>query len=198
MCEVFDRHGIELKVRSVGDQIGFAVRGWHLSEIHQSFHGSFLLAANILTYSFLWNRVRVQGGAYGCGFQADRYGNIFSYSYRDPTPDRTLRVYQDAADFLRTFVSEGESLDKYIISTLNDLNPLLAPREKGTLADNRFLGGYTREQAEKIRKEILYASPEDLLKLADILDAFAEKSAVCVVAPGSLLDRCSGLSQADL
>ena len=179
-------------------QVGFAVRGWHLSEIHQSFHGSFLLAANILTYSFLWNRVRVQGGAYGCGFQADRYGNIFSYSYRDPTPDRTLRVYQDAADFLRTFVSEGESLDKYIISTLNDLNPLLAPREKGTLADNRFLGGYTREQAEKIRKEILYASPEDLLKLADILDAFAEKSAVCVVAPGSLLDRCSGLSQADL
>lgn len=192
-CESSFRQGYRIPA-----QVGFAVRGWRLSEIRQSFHGSFLLAANILTYSFLWNKVRVQGGAYGCGFQADRYGNVFSYSYRDPTPERTLRVYQSASAFLRSFVSEGESLDKYVISTLNDLNPLLSPREKGALADNRFFSGYSREEAEKLRKEILYATPEDLLRLAGILDFFAEKSAVCVVAPGSLLDQCEGLSLADL
>ncbi|MBQ8072715.1 MAG: insulinase family protein [Clostridia bacterium] len=179
-------------------QVGFAVRGWRLSEMDESFRGPLFLAANILTYSYLWVRIRVQGGAYGCGFQADRYGNLYSYSYRDPTPARTLQADQDASAFLREFLSGGESLDKFIISTLNDLNPLLSPREKGALADGRYFSGYTREEAEAIRKSILHATPEDLLALLPVLDAFAEHGAVCVVAPGDSLDACPDLPQADL
>ena len=179
-------------------QVGFAVRGWHLSGMDARFHGSLLLLANILTYSYLWNKVRVQGGAYGCGFQADRFGNLFSYSYRDPSPDRTLDVDRGASAFLREFLSGGESLDKYIISTLNDLNPLLSPREKGAVADIRYLTGYTWQQAEELRSQILHATPADLEKAASLLDAFAEKGAVCVVAPDALLEKCSGLTVADL
>ncbi|MBP3721065.1 MAG: hypothetical protein J6J41_07005, partial [Clostridia bacterium] len=92
----------------------------------------------------------------------------------------------------------GEGLDKFIISTLNDLNPLLSPRDKGAVADSRWLSGYSREEAEKLRKEILYVTPEDLRRSAALLDAFAEKGSVCVVAPGELLDQCPDLPQADL
>ena len=179
-------------------QVGFAVRGYRLSERDLPFRGSLYLLANILTLSHLWVRVRVQGGAYGCGFQVDRTGNIFTYSYRDPSPARTLSIAREASSFLKDFLAGGESLDKYVISTLNDLNPLLSPREKGSLADARFLSGYTRDQAEKLRQEILHATPADLEAAASLLDLFAEESAICVVAPGELLEKCEGLEFADL
>ena len=179
-------------------QVGFAARGWHLSRMGEPFHGSLLLLANLLTYSFLWNRVRVQGGAYGCGFQADRFGHLMSYSFRDPTPGKTLAVDAEASAFLEEFLAGGEGLDKFIISTLNDLNPLLSPWDKGAVADSRWVSGYTREEAEKLRKEILYVTQEDLRRSSVLLDAFAEKGSVCVVAPGELLDQCPDLPQADL
>ena len=179
-------------------QVGFAVRGYNLSEMNIPFRGSLVLLANILTLSYLWNRVRVQGGAYGCGFHADRYGNVYTYSYRDPSPDRTLSVDSGASAFLREFLSGGEGLDKYIISTLNDLNPLLSARDKGMLADLRLLSGYTREQAEKVRREVLYSTPADLEETAALLDLFAEKGSVCVVAPGELLEKCPDLNISDL
>ena len=193
LCDAPMRQGYRIPA-----QVGFAVRGWHLKKAGADFHGSLFLTANILTYSWLWNQVRVQGGAYGCGFQVDRFGNLFSYSYRDPSPDRTLSVDAGAPDFLKAFVSGGENLDKFIISTLNDLNPLLSPRDQGALADNRFFSGYTRAQAETIRRQILNTTPDDLLRLADLLSAFAAHGAVCVVAPGDLLEKCPDLSVADL
>ena len=179
-------------------QVGFAARGWNLRGSEYPYRPQLFLAANILTYSYLWNQVRVLGGAYGCGFQADRYGNLFSYSYRDPTPGRTLGVDAGAADFLRAFARGDEDLDKYIISTLNDLNPLISAREKGALADSRIFTCYTQAQAEETRKLILGATRSDLEQIADLLEAFAREGAVCVVAPGDQLEKCPDLTTGDL
>ena len=176
-------------------QIGFAVRGWR---INKHFEGSMWLATSILSLGYLWNQVRVQGGAYGAGIQIDRAGNLFSYSYRDPTPARTLTADSGEANFLRDFAKEGEELDSYIISALNELNPLLSPRDKGSLADGRFMTGYTREEAEKIRKQILNATPEDLIRCAEWLESFAREGAVCVVAHQDALKACDGLEISDL
>ena len=176
-------------------QIGFAVRGWR---INKPFEGSMWLATSILSLGYLWNQVRVQGGAYGAGIQIDRAGNLFSYSYRDPTPARTLTADSGEANFLRDFAKEGEELDSYIISALNELNPLLSPRDKGSLADGRFMTGYTREEAEKIRKQILNATPEDLIRCAEWLEPFAREGAVCVVAHQDALKACDELEISDL
>ena len=156
------------------------------------------LATSILTLGYLWNKVRVQGGAYGAGIQVDRSGNLFSYSFRDPTPARTLEADAGAAAFLRDFAEQGEDLDQYIISALNSLNPLLSPRDKGSLADGRWMNGYTREEAERIRRQILYAKPEDLVRCGQWLDAFAQEGAVCVVAHQDALNACAGLEIKDL
>ena len=180
-------------------QIGFAVRGYRLSKLGLRFDGTMWLATSILTLGYLWNRVRVQGGAYGAGIQVDRSGNLFSYSYRDPTPARTLEADAGASAFLRDFAQQqGADLDQYIISALNSLNPLLSPRDKGSLADGRWMNGYTREEAERIRREILYAKPEDLIRCGQWLDAFARDGAVCVVAHEDALNACEGLEIRDL
>ncbi len=187
-----------LKGYRIPSQVSYAVRGWRLSECRIPFHGAMWLASNILSLGYLWNQIRVQGGAYGAGFSVDRFGNVYTWSYRDPSPDRTLDVCKHLSAALREFVAGGESLDKYIISCLNDLNPLLSAREKGALADSRYLNGYTQEMAERIRREILFATEEDLLRCCDFLDLLAEKGAVCVVGPGDALMKCEGLDIGDL
>ena len=179
-------------------QIGFAARGYRLSRCGAEFAGSMWLAGSILTLGYYWNRIRVQGGAYGAGLQIDRSGNLFSYSFRDPTPGRTLAADSGAGNFLRTFAAGGENLDKYIISALNELNPLLSPRDKGALADARALTGYTREESERIRKEVLNTTPEQLAACGEWLDRFAEEGSVCVVAHGDALRQCGGLEIQDL
>ncbi len=179
-------------------QIGFAARGYRLSRCGKNFSGSMWLAGSILSLEYLWTKVRVQGGAYGAGLQIDRSGNLFSYSYRDPTPGKTLTADNGAASFLREFARSSEKPDKYIISALNELNPLLSPREKGALADARMMTGYTREESERIRKEVLNTTPEQLASCGEWLESFAAEGSVCVVAYEEALEQCEGLRISDL
>ncbi len=179
-------------------QIGFAARGYRLSRCGARFTGSMWLAGGILTLGYLWNRVRVQGGAYGAGLTVDRAGNLFSYSFRDPTPAKTLTADSGASGFLRSFTESGESLDKYIISALNELNPLMSPRDKGALADSRVMTGYTREEGERIRREVLNTTPRQLTECGEWLDRFAADGRVCVVAHKDALTQCEGLKILEL
>ncbi len=180
-------------------QTGYAVRGCRLSRCGEKrFTGIMWLASSILSLDYLWTKVRVRGGAYGAGFQADRSGNLYSYSYRDPTPGKTLKADEGAAAFLRSFAAEEEALDKYVISSLNELNPLLSARDKGALADTRTMTGYTREEGERIRREILEARGADLAACGTWLEAFAENGAVCVVAHDDALKACEDLEISDL
>ena len=179
-------------------QIGFAARGYRLSRCGMQFSGSLWLAASILTLGYYWNRIRVQGGAYGAGLQIDRAGNLFSYSFRDPTPAKTLTADLGAAEYLRDFARSGEKPDKYIISALNELNPLLSPKDKGALADARALTGYTREESERIRREVLNTTPEQLAACGEWLDRFAREGSICVTAHPEALRKCEGLAICDL
>ena len=179
-------------------QTGFAARGYRLGCCGIRFSGSLWLASGILTLGYYWNKVRVQGGAYGAGIQIDRSGNIFSYSYRDPTPAKSLAADSEAGEFLLDFSKSRENLDRHIISALNELNPLLSPKSKGALADARILTGYTREESERIRKEVLNTTSEQLAACGECFDRFAEEGSVCVVAHGDALQQCGGLEIQDL
>ena len=156
------------------------------------------LACSILSLGYYWNRIRVQGGAYGAGIQLDRTGNIFSYSFRDPTPAKTLTADAGASAYLREFAQSGENLDGYIISALNELNPLLSPRDRGALADTRNMTGYSREEFERIRREVLHTTPEQLTDCGTWLDAFAKEGSVCVTAYADALKQCEGLAVTEL
>ncbi len=182
----------------IPSQTGFAVQGWNLGEADLRFNGSLWLAAGILSLECLWNRVRVQGGAYGAGLSVDRSGGMYTYSYRDPTPQRTLRVNRELAASLRTFARSGEKLDRYILSALNDLNPLMSPRDRCALLDAWHLTNYTWEQSEEFRSQVLRTTPKDLLLWSDVLETFAEKGLICVLGPEETLSAFEGLTVSDL
>ncbi len=167
-------------------QIGYGVLA---SDMNREWDESGRVAANILSLSYLWNVIRVQGGAYGCGLRLGANAAA-AYSYRDPTPARSLQMYRGAADFLREFVASGERIDKFVISTISDTEPLMSPRDEGAVADGRWFSGKTEEDLRRERAQILATDGEKLLSWCPVLEHMAANGAVAVVAHEEALKAC--------
>ena len=183
------RMGIDLPAA-----VSFAVSAYDMNEDGHRMNGSMQVAANIITLSYLWNNVRVQGGAYGASMTAARTGSVHSLTYRDPTPARSLGIFKGMPEFLEGFASSDDiPLDGYIISTIANAEPLMSPSTKGRMADDFFLSGFTDEDRIRIRREMLETKASDFAGMVAVLKDFAEKATVCVAGPRSVLEACEDL-----
>jgi len=179
--------------------VSFSVLAYDMSAAGLKMNGSMSVAANIIGLAFLWNSIRVQGGAYGTSMTAGRTGSMFCYTYRDPNPSRSLGVLKTVSDFLEEFASADEAdIDGYIISTISSTEPLLSPAAKGRAADDFVFSGFTDEDRVRFRKEMLGTTPEDLLAQKEALRLMAESGCTCVVGPKNALAGCEGLEVFDL
>ena len=172
-------------------QVSFACTGYQLSCCGLPYRGSIHLLSNILSLSCLWNAIRVQGGAYGAGMNSDRSGNLGCYSYRDPSPDRSLGIYRTMADFIHAFPDSGESLHKFIISTIASLEPLQKPARQGIGADRLYFTGITREDLTVERQQLLAADSDELLRWCGLLESMASDCAICVAGHEDALKACA-------
>ena len=187
------RYALELPVRTgvrIPAQVGFAAMATHLNRLGVAYDGSAQVAGTIVGLSYLWNVVRVQGGAYGVNGRIKSNGEVVVSSFRDPTPGRTLDAYRGMADFLRAFTQSGEALDKFIISTISSTEPLMSPRQVGQVADHYFFCGMTWDKLVAERREMLATTPETLLKWCEVFEKLAGDAAVCVVAHEEALAAC--------
>ena len=158
-----------------------------------SFHGSGYVLANVLNFSYLWNEIRVQGGAYGCGFTGRDDGDMFFFTYRDPQPGRSLGVFDKAADFVRSFCAQNMDLTPMILGAMANADPLLNIQQKIMVAESRYFKGTSYKDVCRVRHELISTTHEDLLALTDILKYVAEDNAVYVVAGQPLLEACGEL-----
>ena len=172
--------------------ISFAAAGTHLSLYDRPFTGGLQVLCNLLTYGYLWNEVRVKGGAYGCGFRAGRTGGICFYSYRDPSPVHSLQVFRETDRFIRGFCDGDEALDKYIIGSIAAGEPLLGPDQMGRNADSQYLSGMDRASAVRLRSEMLALTRDDLASLIPLFGEMADRSAQCIVGSENALKELDG------
>ncbi|MCM1544226.1 MAG: hypothetical protein NC110_02905, partial [Ruminococcus sp.] len=175
-------------------QISYAIKGYNLNECGKKMNGSLRVASNIISLSYLWNVVRVQGGAYGAGFPVGRDGTIACYSFRDPSPARSLEIYDTLGDFIDEFCCSDEDLDKYIISAVAGTEPLRTPAEQGVIADEMYFLGISDEDRIKTRRQMLETDRNALASWCDALDKMAENGAVCVVGNDEALRECENLT----
>lgn len=175
--------------------VAYAVQGGNLYQTGHGERGSHLLGAKILSLNYLWNRVRVQGGAYGAGLSTGANGNLVAFSYRDPNPANTLNVFRAAPDFLRTFCRNREPFESLLIGAVSDSEPLLAVPVRSRLATERVLRGITLEQKRRERRELLDTAYGDLLDFADRLEELVAQQNICVVGGAALLDTCGDMIQ---
>ena len=171
-------------------QISFAVKGGNLDRFGLSYSGSIPVLANVLNFTYLWNLIRVQGGAYGCGFVGRDTGELCFYTYRDPKPARSLGVMREAASFIRGFVKENPDLTGFILSAVSSVDPLRTADVKIAAGDNRWFRGITEEQIAERYRKLIGTTPKDLLDLCGMLEKIAEEPSVCVTGGKDLLDAC--------
>ena len=146
----------------------------------------------IVSLSWLWNAVRVQGGAYGTGLALGDQGCACFYSYRDPSAARSLGCYRQTAAFLRGFLSGRPDLTGAILGAVAESDPLLLPRRQGKATDGLYFKGVTWEDRRAVRRDMLSATPERLAELADSLEGLGRDGGVCVIGPQNQLDACGG------
>ncbi len=129
----------------------------------------------LLSYDYLWNNVRVIGGAYGAMSSFSRSGNVGLTSYRDPNVKGTYEIYDKVADFVRNFEADELSMRKLVIGAISELDTPMTPLTKGMKALAAYFSNIDTEVVKKERKEILRATAEDIRNLAPLLDAALRK-----------------------
>ena len=151
------------------------------------------VAAKMLSLDYLWNEIRVLGGAYGGGFLLRPEGDARYLSWNDPNPARSLGVYDRSGEALRKAVKNEPSIDKYVISTVSDTEPYQTPSVETTRAAELVLSGRTPEDVQRLRRDMLRTKKEDLLRFADTLDSLANSTAICVIGGAAQLEGCTNV-----
>lgn len=157
------------------------------------YSGVFKVIKMILSYDYLWNEVRVKGGAYGvmCDFWDS--GRGFFVSYRDPNLAETDQVFQGVPEYLRHFSEDERGMMKYIIGTISAMDTPLTPRTKGARSFQAYMTDVTIEEEQRERDEVLSADNEAVRKTADMVDAILSDGYICVLGGEEKVKRESKL-----
>lgn len=172
--------------------VSYASSGANLAKYNAEYDGRLTVIANLLTYGYLWNEIRVHAGAYGCGFRAGTNSNAVFHSYRDPNPLNSVAVYKNTSEFIKAFVSSDESIERYIISSIASTDRLMSCAKRGQLADFDYFSGITYEDRLNANKQMLSMEKEDLLSYCDLFDAMAKGNSVCIIGSSEKLSGLDG------
>lgn len=147
-------------------------------------HGSVLPIQNYLNTTYLWERIRMEGGAYGAGCGLERLSGLFAFSsYRDPNLLETLKNFEGAIAFLRALEISDMERERAIIGAIGDLDAYQLPDAKGYTSLVRWLTGVTEEERQRFREEVLSTTQEDFRRFGEALYEASQKAVVGVVGP---------------
>lgn len=162
-------------------KVQFVAKGGNYKKLGFNYTGAMLLLRSVARYDYLWNRVRVQGGAYGCMAAFLKNGNMYFTSYRDPNLKETLNVYDEMPAYLEKFNADEREMTKYIIGTVSELDTPLTPSMKGQVATANFISGVKFEDVQRERNEVLEAKVTDISGLSKLVSAVMNEKYICAL-----------------
>jgi len=174
-------------------KVQYVAKGYNFKNLGFQYQGSLQVLRTIASLDYLWNRIRVQGGAYGSFARFSRDGNMYFCSYRDPNLAETLDVYDGAADYFRHFNTDAREIRKYIIGTVSRLDHPLTPSMKGELAAERYFCGIEHGDVQKTRDEILSTGIENIRECADLIADSMHQNCLCVLGNEGIIRESSDL-----
>ncbi|MGH7452085.1 MAG: insulinase family protein, partial [bacterium] len=182
----------EFEGLTIPAQVNYVGKGANLYKRGYKFHGSALVINNFLRTTWLWERVRVQGGAYGGSCSFDRRSGVFNFlSYRDPNLLTTLENYDRASQFLREVKLSNDELTKSIIGVIGDLDAYQLPDAKGYTSMARYLAGDTDAERQRLREEVLSTTPADFRKFAEALEQVSRHGLVVVMGSPAAIEAAN-------
>ncbi len=165
-------------------QVNYVGKGANLYAAGYRLHGSIFVINNYLGTTYLWEKIRVQGGAYGGFASFDTHSGVWTYlSYRDPNLTATLENYDRTPDFLRALDAPEEEIVKAIIGTIGSMDAYQLPDAKGWTSLHRYLTGMTDDQRQALRDQVLGTTLRDFRDFAGVLETVARDGLVVVLGP---------------
>jgi len=154
--------------------------------------GAAHVIAGHLSTTWLWDKIRVQGGAYGAGISFDVVSGVVTYfSYSDPNLLATLDVYDRTADFLRSVTLTESDVTRSIIGTIGAIDQYELPDTKGYSSMGRYLVGTTEDHRQRVRDEVLATTVADFRNFAELFAATAAHGNVAVVGSAEAIEAAN-------
>ncbi len=172
----------EFEGLTIPSQVNYVGKGMNIYDLGYQFHGSAHVVARYLRNAWLWERIRMQGGAYGAFCLFDRLTGVVTFvSYRDPNLSQTLEGFDQSAQFLADLDLTPDELTKGIIGAIGDIDQYRLPDAKGYTSMLRYLSGETDEERQRMRDEVLGTTREDFKAFGHLLEAASKKGLVKVL-----------------
>ena len=174
-------------------QIQYVARAGDFGKAGLPYTGALRVLRTIMSYDYLWNNVRVKGGAYGCMNNYGRTGSAYMVSYRDPNLEKTNQIFEDSVSYTEHFEASERDMTKYIIGTISSMDTPLNPNAKGSRSMSAWMTGLTEEDVQKERDEVLSCTEKDIRALAPYLKEMLSQNHLCVIGNEEKLEEQKGL-----
>lgn len=164
-------------------QVNFVCRVGDYSKAGVEYTGAMRILSSMMNSDYLWNNIRVKGGAYGCGAAFGGFASSLGAftSYRDPNLEKTNEIYEKAPEYVENFEADEREMTKYVIGTISDLDIPKTPSAKGSASFDAYIGGLTEQMLQKERDEVLNATVDDIRSLHGMVKAVLDDGYLCVV-----------------
>ena len=166
---------------SISSGVQYNIKSWDLEDLHTSYTGKLQVLKTVLNLEYLWNAIRIQGGAYGCGCNFQRNGGMYFYSYRDPNIKRTYSVYNELAKKLETFTADKREMTKYILGTINRFDQPKTNSEWLEYVAAIYFSGISHAQRCQERMEILKTTADDIRNFTQMMQEFSKTNNICTI-----------------
>lgn len=176
-------------------KVQYVARAGNFMDKGISYDGSFKVIRTILRHEYLWNELRVKGGAYGamCMFADEGIGYLVSY--RDPHLAGTDAVYRSVPHYLENFEADEKDMTKYIIGTISGMDTPRTPREKGESSYVAYVSEVTFEDKQREREQVLAADQETVRKGAEMVRALLSDGCICALGGEEKVEQAKDMFQ---
>jgi Zn-dependent M16 (insulinase) family peptidase len=169
-------------------QVNYVGKGVNLYALGYRYHGSTHVITRYLRNAWLWEKIRLQGGAYGAFCSFDKHSGALTFvSYRDPNLLKTIEAFDGSSGFLKNVEMGDDELVKGVIGTIGDIDQYQLPDAKGFTSMVRHLTEENEERRQKMRAEILGATKKDFQSFGEILESAMPKGVVKVLGSETVI-----------
>ena len=175
-------------IKSISN-VQYVAKGYNFKNLGYEYSGTMNVLSTILNGSYLHNRVRAQGGAYGVGMGTNRTGSLTISSYRDPNLVNTLETYDNMYKFVEEIELSEMDLTNYIIGAIGSMDPALTPSAKGSIGVSRYISGISIEDVQKTKNQVIDTTVEDIKSMAPMLKELMDKNYICVLGNDKIIEE---------
>ncbi|RBN34856.1 peptidase M16 [Lawsonia intracellularis] len=177
------------EILQVPSQVNYVGKGCNIYELGYKWNGSAHVITRHLRMAWLWDQVRVQGGAYGVFCTLDRMnGSLTQVSYRDPNVERTIKAFDQSANYLKNLQLTDRELTRAIVGAIGDLDSYMLPDAKGMASLTRYLTDDQDEIRQHMREEILSTTKKQFTEFAEVMAEVAKTGSVCILGGSAATD----------